>query len=310
MDAMRATTLLKTGAKGLGDSDSKRATTCENMRVNEENYASLAKPFNQNLVHHSETLTRLEALTRHRTWTRQQTPQQLDATKRMALFPETAEVIYIDGTIWVVLRLEGKLCVFPGIPSLCVNGTYALLPPLHERPTRIQVFTERTESMIAQYLTTLQNKLKPRGIQIGSYPVLGKGVFVSIIGRASSSSGPSSSTSSPSPSQVLTRSSETSPISQPSSTMSTISSIHGDDPSIDNVPYAINTDGGRQHHHYHPPPLPLMEIAREVELEIAGQVVNGEEVVRCREEGGSFLSRTRTAFFGYMFVPVLLYFLR
>ncbi|KAM6501290.1 MoaB/Mog domain containing protein [Amanita muscaria] len=217
-------------------------------------YASLAKSFNQNLVHHSETLTRLEALTRHRTWTRQQTPQQLDATKRMALFPERAEVIYIDGAIWVpVVRLEGKLCVFPGIPSLfqkMLTGLtpYLPLPPLHERPTRIQVFTERPESMIAPYLTTLQNKLKPRGIQIGSYPVLGKGVFVSIIGRASSSSGPSSSTSSPSP---ILRS--TPP--QPS------------------------------------PPLPLMEIAREVELEIAGQIVNEEEVVRCREEGGSFLSK-------------------
>jgi len=135
------------------------------------------------------------------------------------------------------------------------------------------VFTERPESMIAPYLTTLQNKLKPRGIQIGSYPVLGKGVFVSIIGRASSSSGPSSSTSSPS--QVLSRSSGASPISQSSSTMSTIPSIHA---SRSTPPQSS-------------PPLPLMEIAREVELEIAGQIVNEEEVVRCREEGGSFLSK-------------------
>src|SRR5258708_10870189 len=65
-------------------------------------YASLAKSFNQNLVHHSETLTRLEALTLKRKWTRQQTPQQLDATKRMALFPERADVLFIDGAIWVV----------------------------------------------------------------------------------------------------------------------------------------------------------------------------------------------------------------
>ena len=37
--------------------------------------------------------------------------------------------------------------------------------------------------MIAPYLTSLQGRLQPRGIQVGSYPVLGKGVFVSLIGR-------------------------------------------------------------------------------------------------------------------------------
>jgi hypothetical protein len=78
------------------------------------------------------------------------------------------------------------------------------LPPKHERPLRIQIFTEcvptsslcrysishlsffllrRAESMIAPYLTALQERLKPHGIQIGSYPVLSKGVFVSLIGR-------------------------------------------------------------------------------------------------------------------------------
>jgi hypothetical protein len=37
--------------------------------------------------------------------------------------------------------------------------------------------------MIAPYLTALQARLKPHGIQVGSYPVLTKGVFVSLIGR-------------------------------------------------------------------------------------------------------------------------------
>lgn len=74
------------------------------------------------------------------------------------------------------------------------------LPPVQERPLRIQVFTEsvvdshsrqahlttlfrRPESMIAPYLTALQERMKPHGIQVGSYPVLYKGVFVSLIGR-------------------------------------------------------------------------------------------------------------------------------
>lgn len=37
--------------------------------------------------------------------------------------------------------------------------------------------------MIAPYLTALQEEVKASGIQIGSYPVVGKGVFVSLIGR-------------------------------------------------------------------------------------------------------------------------------
>lgn len=38
--------------------------------------------------------------------------------------------------------------------------------------------------MVAPYLTSLQSRLKPYGIQIGSYPVIGKGVFVSLIGQS------------------------------------------------------------------------------------------------------------------------------
>lgn len=37
--------------------------------------------------------------------------------------------------------------------------------------------------MIAPYLTSLQKRLKLEGIQVGSYPDLQKGVFVSLIGR-------------------------------------------------------------------------------------------------------------------------------
>lgn len=41
----------------------------------------------------------------------------------------------------------------------------------------------RPESLIAPYLTKLQDRLRPHNIQVGSYPVLYKGVFVSLIGR-------------------------------------------------------------------------------------------------------------------------------
>jgi hypothetical protein len=113
---------------------------------------------------------------------------------------------YSDRDNQPVVRLAGKLCIFPGIPMLFKKMLYGLtpflpLPPKNERPLRIQIFTEyvfryfyeskinipfirrRPESMIAPYLTSLQQRLKVHGIQVGSYPVVHKGVFVSLIGR-------------------------------------------------------------------------------------------------------------------------------
>ncbi|RDB19773.1 hypothetical protein Hypma_013183 [Hypsizygus marmoreus] len=197
-------------------------------------YASLAKSFNQSLVHHAETLRRMEHLSKHRKWAAQQNAQQRAASHRMALFPEQAEVIFIEEDVWVpVIRLEGKLCVFPGIPSLFQRMLTGLtpflpLPPKHERPLRIQVFTERPESMIAPYLTSLQERLTPHGIQVGSYPVLGKGVFVSLIGRD----------------------------------LGTATADNGD---------------GRNR-------IWLADVAREVEAEVGGRVVNDEEVAQKKEE--------------------------
>ncbi|KAF9078406.1 MoaB/Mog domain-containing protein [Rhodocollybia butyracea] len=154
-------------------------------------YASLARAFDQPLTHHPETLHRLDEMNRHRAWVSTQTPQQREATKRMALFPAQAEVLFVCGDIWVpVVRLQGRLCIFPGIPTLftkMLDGLerYLPLPPASERPLRMQIFTERPESMIAPYLTSLHSRLKKQKaeIQVGSYPVLGKGVFVSLIGR-------------------------------------------------------------------------------------------------------------------------------
>ncbi|KAK2463317.1 hypothetical protein APHAL10511_004628 [Amanita phalloides] len=231
-------------------------------------YASLAKSFNQNLVHHCETLSRLEAMTRHRTWASQQTSQQLEATRRMALFPDKAEVIFVGSDLWVpVVRLEGKLCIFPGIPSLFQKMLTALtpflpLPPTHERPTRIQVFTEWPESMIAPYLTSLQSRLKARGIQIGSYPVLGKGVFVSLIGRGHLTSSPQLSSS-------------LSSVSVPNPTSSS---------SSDTEPYAIMAAVPSTPEHPQIA-MSLMDIAHEIETEIGGCIVTEEEVARCKEGG-------------------------
>ncbi|KAG6848601.1 hypothetical protein H0H93_015585 [Arthromyces matolae] len=151
-------------------------------------YGCLAKSFHQPLVHHSETLRRMEALSRNRRLFTSANEQQREAARRMALFPRDAEVIFTGEDIWVpVVRLEGRLCIFPGIPSLFQRmltslTPYLPLPPKNERPLRIQVFTERPESNIAPYLSSLQQRLQKR-VQVGSYPVISKGVFVSLIGR-------------------------------------------------------------------------------------------------------------------------------
>ena len=38
------------------------------------------------------------------------------------------------------------------------------------------------ESSIAPYLTSLQDRVKSEGVRVGSYPLLMKGVYVSLIG--------------------------------------------------------------------------------------------------------------------------------
>ncbi|KAJ3850202.1 MoaB/Mog domain-containing protein [Lentinula lateritia] len=240
-------------------------------------YASLARAFNQSLAHHPETLRRLDEMNRHRAWVSTQTHQQREATKRMALFPERAEVLFVCGDIWVpVVRLEGKLCIFPGIPTLFTKmldglAPYLPLPPASERPLRVQIFTEyvltavithiglliphcpphrRPESMIAPYLTALHARMKNQkaDIQVGSYPVLGKGVFVSLIGRDRNMGLPGQG--------VLVKTEQR---SQP----------------------------GAQSSEAQEPPAQvwLAQIACEVEKEINGRIVSDEEVKILKESG-------------------------
>jgi hypothetical protein len=65
-------------------------------------YQSLAKAFDQKLVHHQETIDRMKEMNRHRRWIGTQNTEQRAATLRMALFPEKAEVLFVAEDIWVV----------------------------------------------------------------------------------------------------------------------------------------------------------------------------------------------------------------
>ena len=103
---------------------------------------------------------------KHRIDFEQQTEDQRIARERMALFPEKGEVLFVNSEIWVVsvcsrddrhrlrvlnsqpvVRLEGKLCILPGIPGLFQRllqhlTPYLPLPPPSERPFRHLVFTK------------------------------------------------------------------------------------------------------------------------------------------------------------------------
>jgi molybdopterin-biosynthesis enzyme MoeA-like protein len=108
-------------------------------------YASLAKAFNQPLKHHAQTLTRMADLSKHRKDLQNQSAEQKVARERMALFPAHAEVLFVGEDMWVpVCRLEGKLCVFPGIPVLfkkMLHGLTPYLPLPDSRPFRHLVHT-------------------------------------------------------------------------------------------------------------------------------------------------------------------------
>ncbi|KAG1772484.1 MoaB/Mog domain-containing protein [Suillus placidus] len=159
-----------------------------NASIRDITYASLAKSFGQELKYHDETIARMEEASRHRTWITQQSEEQRTARKRMALFPEAGEVLFVASDIWVpVVRLEGKLCILPGIPSLFQKlldnlKPFLPLPTEDARPFRLQVFTPLPESSIAPFLTALQNRVKPENIRIGSYPLLQPGAHIALIG--------------------------------------------------------------------------------------------------------------------------------
>jgi hypothetical protein len=78
-------------------------------------YASLAKAFDQPLVHHAETLRRMTELSKHRSWIHTQNQEQRSARQRMALFPANAEALFVARDMWVVST------------TICVS----LLPSLH-----------------------------------------------------------------------------------------------------------------------------------------------------------------------------------
>ena len=78
-------------------------------------YASLAKSFNQILIHDPETLRRMKSFSKYRKLYEQQTAEQLTAMQRMALFPNRAEILFVNKESWVV-------STHPHSPRILSNG--------------------------------------------------------------------------------------------------------------------------------------------------------------------------------------------
>jgi molybdopterin-biosynthesis enzyme MoeA-like protein len=112
------------------------------------------------------------------------------ARKRMALFPENAEVLFPASELWVpVVVANRNVFILPGVPRLFTGLLAGLKPmiapcvPPGHRQYRLIIATEQPESFIAPYLTELHKRVADEGIKVGSYPKWQGGVKVSLLGR-------------------------------------------------------------------------------------------------------------------------------
>ncbi|GAA5937076.1 flavin adenine dinucleotide pyrophosphatase [Sporobolomyces koalae] len=153
-------------------------------------YQSIAAAFKVPLEYDDETIKRMEAFSKGRYDWSTQTEEQKTARLRMALFPKGSENLFVQEDMWVpVVRVGGKVTIFPGIPSLferLVTGYashFIKLPRSSEKPFRVLVHTEMPESSISPFLTKLHERVRKEGIRVGSYPKIRLGVDVSLIGK-------------------------------------------------------------------------------------------------------------------------------
>lgn len=119
-----------------------------------------------------------------------------EARKRMAIFPQPAEIIRIDG-LWVpIVVVNHNIHILPGIPRLFEQMVTAIQPRLEAMARdrglfgyhRTQIATKKGEGDIAHFLSELQKRVKSENIKIGSYPRWGQSaegvrVMVSVVGK-------------------------------------------------------------------------------------------------------------------------------
>jgi len=148
-------------------------------------YPALAAAFDSPLELHEETAARMRRMSHARPnaapfdW---DTPSAtLTARMRMAMLPSgpKTKVIYVADDQWVPVSVVNyNVHILPGVPGLFVQLLEGLKAVLlgdkrldHERKaTRVLISTPLMESDIAEFLTTLQERVAVKGVKIGSYP--------------------------------------------------------------------------------------------------------------------------------------------
>ena len=141
------------------------------------------------MVYNDETLARMEKLS-IRKFDNKADDESTIARKRMALFPEHAEVFFPAKDLWVpVVIVNRNVYILPGVPRLFTTLLASLKPLIAEcvppgrRQHRIIIATVEPESVIAPFLNHLQSRVATEGIKVGSYPKWQGGVKVSLLGR-------------------------------------------------------------------------------------------------------------------------------
>jgi molybdopterin-biosynthesis enzyme MoeA-like protein len=148
-------------------------------------YPALAKAFDSPLALHEETAKRMREIAQARPnappfdW---DTPSpMLTARMRMAMLPTGpgTKVYFVAPDLWVPIAVVGgNVHILPGVPKLFVQLLEGLRDVLiaegrvdrSRKALRVMISTPMQESEVAEYLTELQEKVKERGVKVGSYP--------------------------------------------------------------------------------------------------------------------------------------------
>lgn len=148
-------------------------------------YPSLAAAFSSPLALHSETADRMRAITSKRpnspTFDWDSPSAALTAKLRMATLPSGpgTKAVFVSDYLWVPIAVVNyNVHVLPGIPRLFVQLLEGLRDVLlvegrvdrSHKSTRVLISTPLPESSVAEYLTALQERVKERGVKVGSYP--------------------------------------------------------------------------------------------------------------------------------------------
>ncbi|KAJ2120590.1 hypothetical protein IW147_004977 [Coemansia sp. RSA 720] len=140
-------------------------------------YDAVAHAFGDELAYHSATLDRMQRIMGDKVRARPD-PNGTSAERacaRMALFPRSAHVTFVDSELWVPVVRVRNVHVLPGIPRLFARMAAAYLPALAQQLgvsafVRAEVATHVSESVLAPVLERVQIEYAPWNIKLGSYP--------------------------------------------------------------------------------------------------------------------------------------------